>query len=26
VRVNVALDENLFVPEKWASASHWYRP
>ena len=26
VRVNVALDENLFIPEKWTSASHWYKP
>jgi hypothetical protein len=25
VRVNVALDENLFVPEKWATAPHWFR-
>lgn len=26
VRVNVALDDNLFVPEQWGSATHWYRP
>jgi hypothetical protein len=26
VRVNVALDDALFVPEKWSTASHWYRP
>lgn len=25
VRVNVPLDTNLFVPEKWSSAAHWYR-
>ncbi|MGH7637318.1 MAG: hypothetical protein ACREOK_06665 [Gemmatimonadaceae bacterium] len=24
VRVNVSLDENLFVPEKWSTATHWY--
>ena len=26
VRVNVALDENLFIPEKWSTAPHWYKP
>jgi len=26
VRVDVPLDENLFVPEKWSSARHWYKP
>jgi hypothetical protein len=26
VRVNVKLDENLFIPEAWTSATHWYRP
>jgi hypothetical protein len=26
VRVNVPLDENLFVPEKWSAATHWYKP
>lgn len=26
VRVNDPLDENLFVPERWSSAVHWYRP
>lgn len=26
VRVNVPLDSNLFVPEKWAAAKHWYEP
>lgn len=26
VRVNVKLDENLFVPEAWSTATHWYRP
>lgn len=26
VRVNVALDENLFLPEKWATATHWFKP
>ena len=26
VRVNVALDENLFVPEKWTTATHWHKP
>lgn len=26
VGVNVTLDDNLFVPEKWSTATHWYRP
>jgi len=26
VRVNVPLDANLFVPEKWSTATHWYKP
>lgn len=26
VRVNVPLDEDLFIPEKWASAKHWFTP
>lgn len=26
VRVNVSLDENLFIPERWSSAKHWYKP
>jgi len=26
VRVNDPLDDNLFVPERWSSATHWYRP
>jgi hypothetical protein len=26
VRVNVELDENLFVPERWAAATHWFKP
>ena len=26
VRVNVKLDDNLFVPERWRSATHWYAP
>lgn len=26
VRVDVTLDENLFIPEAWSSATHWYRP
>ena len=26
VRVNVPLDEALFLPEKWATAKHWYTP
>jgi len=26
VRVNVPLDENFFVPEKWSAAMHWYKP
>jgi hypothetical protein len=26
VRVNVRLDEDLFVPEMWGSAKHWYAP
>jgi len=25
VRVNPAIDENLFMPESWSSATHWYR-
>ena len=26
VRVNVTLDDNLFVPERWTSATHWHSP
>lgn len=26
VRVNVPLDTNLFVPEKWSAATHWFQP
>lgn len=26
VKVNVPLDSGMFVPEKWSSATHWYRP
>jgi len=26
VRVNVELDENLFVAEKWKTAKHWFKP
>ena len=26
VRVDDPLDSNLFVPERWSSAQHWYRP
>jgi hypothetical protein len=26
VRVNVDLDEDLFIPEKWSTARHWYKP
>jgi len=26
VRVDVPLDDNLFVPEKWSAATHWYKP
>ena len=26
VRVNVPLDDALFVPETWTTASHWYKP
>jgi hypothetical protein len=26
VRVNVVLDENLFIPERWGAAGHWYQP
>jgi hypothetical protein len=26
VRVNVPLDDKLFVPEAWSAATHWYRP
>lgn len=26
VRVNAPLDDDLFVPERWSNATHWYRP
>lgn len=26
VRVNVPLDDALFLPEKWGTAPHWYKP
>lgn len=26
VRVNDALDDNLFVPERWSTSAHWYHP
>lgn len=26
VRINVTLDENLFIPETWSTARHWYKP
>ena len=26
VRVNVDLDDDLFIPEKWSTARHWYKP
>lgn len=26
VRVNVALDDALFLPEMWSTATHWYKP
>lgn len=26
VRVNVTLDDDLFVPERWTAARHWYAP
>lgn len=26
VRVNAQLDDDLFIPERWSSATHWYRP
>lgn len=26
VRVNVTLDDALFIAEKWNSATHWYKP
>ena len=26
VRVNVPLDEQLFIPEQWTTATHWYKP
>ncbi|HEY6219664.1 MAG TPA: hypothetical protein VIV65_06380 [Gemmatimonadaceae bacterium] len=26
VRVNPPLDANLFIPEKWSIAKHWYTP
>jgi len=25
VRVDVPLDEDLFVPEKWSAATHWFK-
>lgn len=26
VRVDVPLSDDLFVPEQWSTATHWYRP
>jgi outer membrane lipoprotein-sorting protein len=26
VRVNVPLDEDLFIAEKWSTATHWFKP
>jgi hypothetical protein len=26
VKVNVTLDENLFIPERWSTATHWFTP
>ena len=26
IKVNVTLDPNLFIAEKWSSAPHWYAP
>lgn len=26
VRVDVPVDSSLFIPEKWSTARHWYRP
>ena len=26
VRVNPSLDDNLFIPERWSTATHWYHP
>lgn len=26
VRVNVPLDDALFIPERWSTAPHWYTP
>jgi hypothetical protein len=26
VRVNVALPDDLFLPERWSTAPHWYKP
>jgi hypothetical protein len=26
VRVNATLDDNLFLPERWTSATHWHAP
>lgn len=26
VRVDATLDDNLFVPERWSAATHWYTP
>jgi hypothetical protein len=25
VRVNVTLDDNLFLPERWRTATHWFK-
>jgi hypothetical protein len=25
VRVNVSLDENLFIPQRWSTATHWFK-
>jgi len=26
VRINDQLDNDLFIPERWSTATHWYRP
>ena len=26
VSINRSLDDQLFVPERWSTATHWFRP
>jgi hypothetical protein len=26
VRVNVPIDDDFFIPEKWSTAPHWFKP